>query len=54
MSAAIDMILFTQQMTVMNQIPLVTQKTYCEQGAPHQIVITQTIKRSKDNTKSIK
>ena len=52
LSAAIDMIIFTQQMTVRNQIPLVMQKL-CRRGALHQIlVITQTVKRRKDNTKS--
>ena len=46
------MILFTQQVTVMNQIPLVMQKHY-RQEALHQVsVITQTVKRRKDNTKS--
>ena len=43
---------FTQQITVTNQIPLVMQKL-CRQEALHQIlVITQTVKRRKDNTKS--
>ena len=51
-SAAIDMLLFTQQMTVTNQILLVMQKI-CRQEALHQIlVITQAAKRRKDNTKS--
>ena len=52
LSAAIDMILFTQQITVRNQIPLVMQKL-CRREALHQIlVITHTVKRRKDNTKS--
>ena len=51
LSAAIDMMLFTQQMTVTNQIPLVMQKL-CRQEALHQtLVITQTVKRRKGNTK---
>ena len=42
----------TQQMTVTNQIPLVMQKL-CRQEVLHQIiVITQTVKRKKDNSKS--
>ena len=46
------MMLFIQQMTVTNQIPLVMQKL-CYQEALHQIlVITQTVKRKNGDTKS--
>ena len=42
----------TQQVTVTNQIPPVMQKL-CRQEAFHQLlVITQTVKRRKDDTKS--
>ena len=45
LSAAIDMILFTQQMTVTNQVSLVMEKL-CRQEALRQILVfAQTLKR---------